>query len=263
MSSDTSGRHMNLSLRTVSPLRIGGKVDPLSGRENSTVTFGNLPVVPGPSLKGALRAAMESYLISKFYDAEARKWKDGYEALRPCIPNTSLSEEEKALVRAGRYRHSTCAYSAKPGDRICPVCYFLGAPGLVGFVSVPFLVAESSQVESLYSLRIDRGTGTGPAGKGGSNRSYEVVRPNVEFLGTLNVLMQDPARDWEFGKPRRFDDNVWPDEWLEKGLWPDVTIKNADGLLNFLKQLLESIEIIGGYKSKGCGRVKIKIAEIN
>lgn len=264
MSTDKRVKHMKVCLRNLSPLRIGGKDDPMSGRENSTVSFGNLPVVPGPSLKGALRAAMENYLITKFYDAGEKKWKDGLEALRPCIPNPKLSAEEQALVSAGRYRHTTCAYSAKPGDRICPVCYFLGAQGLVGFVSVPFLVAESSQVQGFYSLRIDRGTGTGPARRGeGGNRPYEVVRPNVDFLGTLSVLMHDQARGWEFGKPRRFGDNVRPDEWLEKGLWPDETIKAPNDLMRFLKKLLESIEIIGGYKSKGCGRVKIEIAEIN
>jgi len=206
---------------------------------------------------------MERYLISKFYDAEKRKWKDGYEELRPCIPNPKRSAEEEALVKAGRYRSATCAYSAQPGDRICPVCYLLGAQGLVGFVNVPFLVAESSQVQSLYSLRIDRGTGTGPARKGeGGNRPYEVVRPKVNFTGKLTVLMDDPARGWEFGKPRRLGDNIRPDEWLEKELWPDESLKGPDGLLNFLKQQLESIDIIGGYKSKGCGRVKIEVSEV-
>lgn len=262
MSTSKRVKHLKVHLRSLGPLRIGGRDDPLSGRENSTVSFGNLPIVPGPSLKGALRASMENYLISTFYDAEQGKWKDGYEALRPCIPSPKLSADEQELVRIGRYRSVTCAYSAQPKDKICPVCYFLGSQGLMGFVSVPFLIAESSQVQGLYSLRIDRGTGAGPAGRRGSNRSYEVVRPNVDFTGTLTVLLCDPVRGWMFGKPRNFNNNVHPDEWLEKGLFLNEDAEGKDGLLNFLQQMLKSIDIIGGYKSKGCGKVKIDVEEV-
>lgn len=263
MSTDKITKQMEIRLKNLTPLRIGGKDDPMSGRENSTVSFGNIPIIPGPSLKGAVRAAMESYLISEFHDDASKKWKAGYEPLCPCIPNPKPSSDEDALIKTGRYRTNACGYSARTQDKICPVCYYLGAQGLVGFVSIPFLVAENSQVQGLYSLRIDRGTGTGPARRGeGGNRPYEVVRPGVDFTGTLTVLIRDPARDWEFGKPRRFDDDIRPDKWLEEGLWPDESIKDADGLLSFLRQVLESIEVIGGYKSKGCGRVKIEVTEI-
>ena len=251
-------RQMEVHLSTLTPLRIGGKDDPMSGRENSTVSFGNAPIVPGPSLKGALRSAMERYLISTFYNADRRKWTEGLEPLRPCVPNPRPSPEEEALIKAGRYCGHGCGYSAQPNEQICPVCYLLGAQGLSGFVNVPFLLAEAGPVQELYSLRIDRGTGTSPARRGeGGNRPYEVVRPDVEFRGTLAVLMHDPARGWRFGEPRVLGDGLRPDVWLEKNVWP-----NQPDLLRFLVDMLESIDVIGGYKSKGCGRVKIEVTEI-
>lgn len=281
---DKSLLFFKINLHTESPLRIGGKDDPMSSRESSVVSFGNIPIVPGPSLKGALRAKMESHLISKFYDPKNKKWKQGYEALRPCIPNPKLSSEEEKLVEDGRYRNA-CAYSGQKEDKICPVCYFLGAQGLIGFVNVPFLTANGAHAQGLYSLRIDRGTGTGPTERGrGGNRPYEVVRPGVDFNGTMSVLLHDPARGWKFGKPRCFFDDVKPDEWLEKGMggvlaempaesqgdasldalfdkeiWTVEEIKSAKCLISFLKELLESIDILGGYKSKGCGCVKITV----
>ncbi len=254
-----------ICLENLSPLLIGGKDDPMSGREKSTVSFGNHPIIPGPSLKGALRAAMEDYLITKYYDSDKKEWKKGLEALRPCIPNPKPSAAENGIINSGRYRKEACSYSGKQAKEICPVCYFLGAQGLVGFVNVPFLISESNQVQELYSLRIDRGTGAGPTkGSQGGNRPYKVVRPGIKFYGDLKILNHDHVRNWDLGKPRILCGNVCPDNWLrDKKIWENVWPNASEpDMISLLKSLLESIQIIGGYKSKGCGRVKITVTDI-
>ncbi|MDH7482699.1 MAG: hypothetical protein QHH26_12105 [Armatimonadota bacterium] len=49
------------------------------------------------------------------------------------------------------------------------------------------------------------------------------------------------------------------DALFDKEIWTDEEIKSAKCLISFLKELLESIDILGGYKSKGCGSVKITV----
>ncbi len=51
-------KKFNISLKTKSPLRIGGKADPLSGAENPVVEIGGRPAIPGSSLKGVLRQSL-------------------------------------------------------------------------------------------------------------------------------------------------------------------------------------------------------------
>jgi len=252
-------KEFKVVLTTITPLRIGGKDDPMSGRgENTTVSFGDMPVVPGPSLKGALRAAVERYLIEESYDQERGGWPAARAALQPCVPADRPSGAEKDLIDEHRYRNGPCSYTGNQAEVICPACYILGAQGLVGFVSVPFLVAKARTAQGLYSLRIDRATGAGPAGRGlGGNRPYEVVRPGVDFEGTLRVLMEDPILQWRFGEPRVLGNGLEPDAWLNPGVWDD-----RPDLVELVKQLLESIDTIGGYKSRGCGRVKIEVTEI-
>lgn len=59
-------------------------------------------VIPGSTLKGALRAKLEEFLIDTYYSNG--KWRPDYEQFKPCIPGDKLSEDEQLLVQAGKYR---------------------------------------------------------------------------------------------------------------------------------------------------------------
>lgn len=230
-----------VTLTTVDPIRIGALQDPLSDADQPIARLGERPVIQGPSLKGALRAQIERHLIDQYPDRPQ---------MRPCIPAARLSKYEEGLRG---YRGPTCALPASPRRRgedtsICPACYLLGAMGLPGFVRVPFLKSDAVPDE-LYSVRLDRRTG---AVVTGSNRSWEVLPDGAEFVGTLEIVRRDSLTGWELGKPR--EPNV-PDDWLKDGHeW------SAEGIISeLLVERMQAVTVIGGHRSKGCGRVRITV----
>ena len=251
-------------LTTTTEFRIGGKPDPFSGIENPIAKVGDKVVVPGPSLKGAYRAELERYLIET-YQAD--------DEMKPCIPATQLSRDEDQLVARGLYRYyynkrsdrnlikgEGCHYPCDTKKRcrdglhaICPVCYLLGANGLNGFVRVPFLSSEITASE-LYSASIDRATGTV---KQGTNRPYEILPAGTVFKGKLVVLLENNILKWSLGKKRPLDEkNTNGDLWLEHGDWTQEKI-----LKELIVERIENIGLLGGFKSKGCGAVEIKVKE--
>lgn len=250
---------LKVKLRTKEPLRIGGKKDPLSGADNPVTKVGGKLVVPGSSLKGVLRNALEQYLIDTYYDNG--KWKGGLEHFMPCIPGAELSEDEKKLVSSGKYRdqNGTCRYPCTDRNcgnnrshSICPVCYLLGSMGLNGFVKVPFLFAETSTAE-LYSSRMDRATKTIAHG---TNRPYELVPDGTVFEGTLTVLLEDTVLGWKLGESRNLGEaRTLGDKWLEQ-----EKKTQEDFIKAYIIDRLTSIKVIGGYKSKGFGAVEISVS---
>lgn len=246
-----------ITLITKEPFRIGGPDDPLSGEHSRVARVGPNLVVPGPSIKGKLRDAIEEWLIDTYLNNG--KWTE--DELRPCIPSSErgLSDDEKKLIKTGKYREGgSCHYPCKdnkcsPYHSICPVCYLLGANGIEGFVRVPFLVTELSS-NRLYSARIDRSLKT-VAGE--ANRPYELVPNETTFNGNLEVLLEDTRLNWKFGSPRDLAKSKG-DMWLKKDTKPTIDQLFNDYLIN----RLENIKFMGGYKSKGFGRVKITVKKL-
>ncbi len=257
-------------LTTKDEFRIGGKQDPFSGIENPVAVVGNKVVIPGPSLKGAYRAELERYLIDTYFDKKNNKWED--ENMQPCIPATKLSMDEDQLVKRMLYRYYNkwqdrdmikgegCHYPCDTTRRcrkgthaICPVCYLLGANGLNGFVRVPFLSSDA-KADELYSASIDRAIGTV---KQGTNRPYQIIPADTIFTGEMVVICRNDILNWTLGKARPVKDNTKGDLWLEKKpLDPEKVINE------FILNRIKSINVLGGFKSKGCGAVKIGINEI-
>ncbi len=242
-------------LETKEPFRIGGIKDPLSAADNPVAMVGGRVVVPGPSLKGAYRSEIERYLIEKYYDEETKKWPDDKKSLQPCIPATKLSPDEEELVKKQKYRSRVCHYpcdskKCKEEHTICPVCYLLGGQSINGFLRIPFLYSDVSAGE-LYSASIDRARGVV---KEGTNRPFQIVPDGTIFRGYLTILKRDPVRELEFGKPRKFKDLTGGDKWLEEGEW------DTDKIINeLIVERIENIKILGGFKSKGCGKVELKV----
>jgi CRISPR/Cas system CMR subunit Cmr4 (Cas7 group RAMP superfamily) len=122
---------------------------------------------------------------------------------------------------------------------------------LPGFVRVPFLFADGSSTE-LVSLRLDRAT---RAGRSGSNRFYELVPQDTVFKGKLYVTLEDTVSGWSLGQARPLGERrAKGDKWLEgENYQPEAFLKE------FLFDPLVSIKTIGGYKSKGFGRIQIEL----
>jgi len=242
-------KQFQVTLVTQEPFRIGALEDVMSGIHNPVATVGGRVVVQGSSLKGALRANVEGYLIERYGDDPEMK---------PCIPSSerTLSPDEKILINKGLYRRGgSCMYSQRrKSPSICPTCYLFGAQGIVGFVRVPYLYSDVSP-ESLYAVRIDRAAGVVAER---TNREYQIMRDGVEFTGILEVLMSHPARAWELGQPRPLQktDEFHGDRWLERNGW------SAERIIDeLLIQRLESLNLLGGFKSKGCGKVSVTMAD--
>ena len=155
------------------------------------------------------------------------------------------------MIDSGKYKGPSCAYP-KENTSICPVCYLLGAQGLVGFVTVPFLTSDIEITSELYAIRIDRSSGVAARG---TNREYQVIQPGAVFRGILQVLIKDDVRGWELGKPRPLPKIV--DKWLEVCDWTKEKI--IDELI--IKRL-ENIKTLGSMKSAGAGKVEITVKEV-
>ncbi len=249
-----------VKLKTKEPLRVGGQKDPLSGSDNPVTKVGSKLVIPGSSLKGALRNELETYLIDNYY--RSGKWDDQFKYSQPCIPGAELSKDEEKLVAMGKYRNQngSCHYPCterhckKENHSICPVCYLLGCMGLYGFVKVPFLYAETATTE-LYSSRIDRGTKTVVHG---TNRPYELVPDDTFFQGMLSVLIEDSILNSKLGEPRKLGESrTTGDKWLEG---KKIDTASQENFINtYIVERLQNIKVIGGYKSKGFGAVEISV----
>jgi CRISPR/Cas system CSM-associated protein Csm3 (group 7 of RAMP superfamily) len=254
-----------ITIRTKEPLRIGGKKDPLSGADNPVTRVGGKLVVPGSTLKGALRSKIEEFLIDSYFSNG--RWKSDFEHFMPCIPGAELSGDEKLLVGAGKYRDQggTCRYPCTDRNcgrdvkhSICPVCYLLGSMGLNGFSRVPFLSAEGSASE-LYSSRMDRGTKTIATG---SNRPYELVPSETVFQGQLFVLLEDTVLNWKLGEPRNVGETrTLGDRWLEGNQGKMMDKTQIDFINTYVIERLRSIKLLGGYKSKGFGMIEVTVNE--
>lgn len=244
-------KRFTVRLVTKEPFRIGALQDVMSAIDNPVATVSGRVVVQGPSLKGALRASIEEYLIAKYLDASYMK---------PCIPSpeNTLSGDERELIATGKYKAGGgCHYSSKrKSDFICPACYLLGANGLMGFVRVPYLYTDRTPDE-LYSVRIDRASGVVSER---TNRDYQIMADGAVFEGVLEVLSIDPRRDWELGRPRKIgkdSKDFLGDKWLEANSWDSARI-----IKELISERLESIDILGGFKSKGCGKIEIEVSPL-
>jgi hypothetical protein len=126
-----------------------------------------------------------------------------------------------------------------------------GAQGLIGFVRVPYLFTDSMP-EELYAVRIDRATNTVAEQ---TNREYQIIPPHVWFDGDLEVLVNDPLLGWQLGQPRRLVESATKgDMWLARDGWSQEKI-----LDELVLQRMGAITILGGFKSRGCGKVQIHV----
>ena len=100
-------RRLKVTLITKEPFRIGAFEDVMSAIHNPVATVGGRAVIQGSSLKGALRTAIEDYLMQECSHIPEMK---------SCIPSpeNTLSQDEKELIEKGKYREGGgCHYSER------------------------------------------------------------------------------------------------------------------------------------------------------
>jgi len=250
-------KQIKITLTTKTPFRIGG-VKPIPGTtdvDSPVVKLGDKIVVQGTSLKGAYRAELERHFIDTYFDKTSKKWKN--EWLKPCIPadENTISPDERKLINEGFYKYS-CAYPSTQ-EYICPVCYLLGARGLVGFVHVPFLNLTKGSAEPLAFIRKDRVIGTSARGTHGALAKFEAIAEGSTFEGTMNILLQDDVIKWNLGQKRNLAESIG-DKWLETDEWNRDKIEKE-----LIVNRLQNIKSLGGYISKGFGLIDVKAEHIH
>jgi CRISPR/Cas system CSM-associated protein Csm3 (group 7 of RAMP superfamily) len=243
---------LKVKTTALSPIRVGAKRSPMGVTDSPVVKIGEKYTIPGSTLKGALRSKIEEYLMDKYADNPEMK---------SCIPTSrnTISKEEQQLINSGKYRpDGSCEYPKT--NSICPACYFLGANGLVGFVSIPFLYTDNP-AELMYSVRIDRAKGTAADR---TNRDYQILPQGTVFKGDIEIILEDTVKGWKLGHKRKTLQGDM-DKWLEE---TSIEYKKKfsemepnDLISEFIKNRLFEISQLGGFKSKGAGKVKIEIED--
>ena len=253
---------ITIEVEEYSFLHIGASSPLLTGTKGAVFKVDRIPVIPASSFKGALRSQLEmlfsteiSSLLPMFNVPEGRK-----DSFKPCIPTTQKSDAEQQLHQ---YREKHCYIQVKENktemtrEGLCPVCYFMGAAGIMGCIRIPNFFPEAHQgsiIANQTSIRIDRGTGT-TVDK--AKVEFEQVKPGIMFTGTIEIVNSSPT-GLEFGQPRKIHEMIL-DRWLET--WRETNQETRKQLLleRILIPALHNVRRLGGHKSKGGGKVLVTV----
>jgi len=260
---------LKITVKEGSFLHIGGSPSPLTEKKAPVFSVDGRPVIPASSFKGAFRYQVEQLLIDKKDDLKQTLGITDDELIKPCIPAPRPSKAEKELLQLGYRKH--CEIKVEE-DRveipqknsrpigICPVCYFFGATGLIGFLRIPNFLPEVGEYKiDQTSIRIDRKSGTAATG---AIVTGEQVKPGTIFKGTLEIVAQQ--RTFQFGRAREIGEtkvDLWLDGISSKIDKAQLSLDEAQKLLinEILIPALNNITVLGGQKSKGAGNVSIEL----
>ncbi|WP_427338335.1 RAMP superfamily CRISPR-associated protein [Caloranaerobacter sp. DY30410] len=268
-------------------LHIGAAKSPLSEKDAPIFKIDRIPVIPATTFKGAFRHQLELLFIEKFeefkdmFDLDKEKIKEEIkkEILKPCLPSTKPSKAEEELINMGMYREKTklgskeivgCQISVNDKSiltpkisnsdvGICPVCYFMGTTGLMGFLRFSNLYSEyNSSIIDQTSIRIDRKTGTAAHG---AKVESEQVKPGTVFRGSISILISEPILEMQgiqFGDARKIG-GVVIDKWLQKWKETDKNKRVRILIEEVILPAIQNIKVLGGQKSRGAGKVNVKV----
>jgi len=256
---------LKITVKEGSFLHIGGSPSPLTEKKAPVFSVDGKPVIPASSFKGAFRYQVEQLLIDEKDDLKQKLEITDDELTKPCIPAPRLSKAEQKLLQLGYRKH--CEIKVEE-DRveipqkngrpigICPVCYFFGATGLMGFLRIPNFWPEAGEYRiDQTSIRIDRESGTAATG---AIVTGEQVKPGTIFKGTLEIVTQQRA--FQFGRAREIG-GTKVDLWLD-GIAPKPIDEAQLLLINeILIPALNNITALGGQRSKGAGKISIELGK--
>jgi len=267
-------------------LHVGAAPSPLTEKKGAVFKVDRTPVIPATSFKGALRHQLELLFIEKideftqlFNIPDNRK-----DLLKPCIPSSRPTKAEEELINSGKYRKKAklgnkeiagCQISIdnekvlvpKVNEQevgICPVCYFMGAPGFMGFLRFSNFYPESEGgIIDQTNIRIDRKTGTAAYG---AKVEGEQVKPGTVFKGNISIVITEPILEMQgilFGDARKIGNEVI-DKWLENWEETNEEETNKDERAKILIEKIiipavKNIKILGGQKSRGAGKVNVNV----
>jgi CRISPR/Cas system CSM-associated protein Csm3 (group 7 of RAMP superfamily) len=243
-------------------LHVGGTPSPLTEKKQPVFTVDGQPVIPASSFKGAFRQQIETLFIQKKDDLTTRLGLTANQTdlLKPSIPAPRPSKAEQDLLTKG-YRSEPSAIGVEedrvkvPQHGLCPPSYFFGATGLEGYLRIPnfFPVPGEWRIDQTR-IRIDRKSQTAAPG---AIVTGEQVKPGSVFNGELLIFLE--RQGMAFGRCRTIG-GVEVDLWLRHWAEPDDTKRQLFLFNEILIPALNKIEVLGGQKSLGGGKVTISIS---
>lgn len=259
-------------------LHIGASYDPRAVIKGQIFKVDRLPVIPATSFKGALRYQLEQYFIHKHDDLKNKFNCNDIKFLKPCIPTTAITKAEIELTKEvyrnqyiNNSKYTTCYLSVDegkinyPNDGICPVCYFMGAAGLPGFLRFTnFMTSERNSIIYQTNIRLCRKTNTAATG---AKVEQEQVKGNTVFHGSIEIVIENPIDRLQgimFGMPRIIKVNeenkqLELDKWLSNWGEGDKRKRIKTLIEEILIPSIQNIKELGGYKSRGAGRVTVEV----
>lgn len=188
------------------------------------------PLIPGGSLKGVVRSTVEALVRG----AQAPGTKPRETALWACDP---LAENDSELVAKGCGHHEQSQRRDIDPEKHCPVCQLFGSHVIashVRFCDAMLRISDGDRRRGRIPLEIRDGVSIDrdlrrAAGK--RKFDFEVVSPGAEFA--VEVFVDNP-------KP-----------WL-MGL-----------LMMGFDQLAEGFTALGGFTSRGLGRVDLRWSSLS
>lgn len=253
---------LKITVKEGSFLHIGGSPSPLTEKKAPVFSVDGRPIIPASSFKGAFRYQVEQLLINKKDELNSMLGITDDELIKPCIPAPRPSKAEQELLESGYRGHCKIKVEEdkveipKRNNKslgICPVCYFFGATGLMGFLRIPNFWPETGEYRiDQTSIRIDRESGTAATG---AIVTGEQVKPGTVFKGILEIVAQRGT--FQFGRAKEIG-GTKVDLWLD-GIASKPTEEAQLLLINeILLPALSNITVLGGQKSKGAGKVSIE-----
>jgi CRISPR-associated RAMP protein (TIGR02581 family) len=244
--------HGQLTLLTA--LHIGAThAQPVSGETDAAVIkeFGEKPLVPGSSFKGALRATAERIVDS----LNSAKVKTCYGAIsgQGCYSvSKKIQEEVKATLKesgATDEQNEMFVFIEDEQTRLiqeksCCNCNLFGSPYLGSKVQIKdlqWLGGGNADPRPLYRIRdgvsIDRDTDTAVAKR---KFDFEVVEPGVSF--DLEIVVENPTA-------------------AELGLL-FIALQQFEGQAGENGQRFPGAVALGGHRSRGLGRVDVQVESV-
>ncbi|MBS4060360.1 MAG: hypothetical protein KG029_08180 [Bacteroidetes bacterium] len=259
---------ISITVEEKSFLHIGAAPSPLTEKKGSVFKVDRTPVIPATSFKGALRNQMELLFIEKTNDFKTIFNPSNDDLIKPCIPSSRPTEAEKELLSMGyrgkMERNKYTGHCEIQSDEnkviigilgICPVCYFMGATGIMGFLRFSnYYPDERDWLVDQTNIRIDRKTNTAAQR---AKVDGEQVKPNTKFTGTIEVINKTP-QGFEFGQSRKIG-NTTIDTWVEKWNEQDNNKRKKTLIEEIIFPAIKNIKLLGGQKSRGAGKVKVEV----
>lgn len=176
---------VDVKYTTKSALAISAGKQPAEVVESPVIKLGGMPVIPGSSLKGALRSTLEAMLAE--------------EGVEVCVPFAAIPRGLRDEARQTDYVKKIGRLKPCDAENPCPVCAIFGTIGGRGGLSGRAIVLDATTQEGKYDLierthvAIMRDT---KSQADGSLMTLQAVDAGAVFEGKIRIVNPE---NWQVG----------------------------------------------------------------